>query len=405
MDTLIVPVALGLVALALFAAKRSLSLYAWSRLESLSLPRSREKAVERCLEERELVSTAFSVTGSLALALAVALLIGEHYKDITGTLIAQVGAAILLITWVVPEILALVVRDRLVLYVVPLLYRVIGMPFRAFRALTGQSSRVGSESADGNGDSASDAVDSDAEAHEFFKDAVRLRHTPVREIMTPRTDMSSIEVDATLREAAELSRTTGKSRLPVYRENRDQIVGVLHVKDLLDHAASERWDKPGLEDICRQPYFVPETKTISELMEEFRRSNNHMGIVLDEYGGTSGVVTLEDVLEELVGEIHDEHEMAAPEEQMFKYVDGTHVEVKAVMRIEDFNDAFDCDLPDEEDFDTVGGFITFILGKIPVVGESFPYGRTRFTVLEADLRHVISVSVAFEEEVDAKELT
>jgi len=117
------------------------------------------------------------------------------------------------------------------------------------------------------------------------------------------------------------------------------------------------------------------------------------------------VVTFEDVIEELIGEIHDEHEDARPEEALYQWIESGEVEVQSVMRIEEFNDEFDFDLPDEEDFDTVGGFVMFVLGKIPKVGESFRYSRAHFTVTEADARHVIRVRVAFAEKDQAKETT
>ena len=397
--------ALGLVALVFFVARRSLGVFAWSRLETSSLPRAREKAVEKCLEERDLVSTCFAAVGDVALVALVALGAAKIPPDSLGPWAAgEFAVGALVIVWILPELLTWAVGEKVVLYIAPALYGVTGVPFRALRTLLRHFPHGPVvEQRNGGDEAVAEAPTGDAEAHEFFKEAVRLHHTPIREIMTPRTDMISIISTATLRQAAELFGKTGTSRVPVYRENRDKIVGVLHVKDLLAHGMAGNWDQPGLADIARPPYFVPETKTIADVMEEFQRLNTHMGIVLDEYGGTSGVVTFEDVIEELVGEIHDEHEEARPEEALFQWVDGGEVEVQAVMRIEEFNDEFDFDLPDEEDFDTIGGFVTFVLGKIPEVGESFLFSRARFTVTEGDARHVIRMRVAFQEKSEARE--
>ena len=139
--------------------------------------------------------------------------------------------------------------------------------------------------------------DGDAEAHELFRLAVRTRHTPVREIMTPRTDMVGAPHSASLDTIVRLSEESGFSRFPVYRGNRDQVIGILHVKDLLPLLGADRWSKTTAEDLVRPPAYVPETKPISELLREFRDSQTHIGIVLDEYGGTSGLVTLEDMVE------------------------------------------------------------------------------------------------------------
>ena len=405
MKEYLLPVVLGVVALLFFVAKRSIGLFAWSRLEVLSLPRSREKAVESCLEQRELVITCFAVAGNVALVtLAVLFTLGLDIDTRQWPVVAQAAIGALLIAWVLPELIAWAVGDWVVLYLVPALYQFVGVPFRALRMVAGRSGQGGlSEAANGEAETPDEATAADREAREVFKEAVRLQHTPVREIMTPRTDMISIANTATLGQAAELSLKTGTSRLPVYKDNRDHIIGVLHVKDLLQYAATNKWSQPGLPALVRPPVFVPETKTISELLDEFRRSNTHLGIVLDEYGGTSGLVTLEDMLEELIGEIYDEHEAAKEGRPLFKWIDKSHVGVQAVMRIEEFSDEFDFDLPDEDDFDTIGGFVMSILGKIPVAGESFHYGRARFTVLEADVRHVVSMRVDFDTETESKE--
>ena len=407
MDGIAAPIALGMVALVFFIAERSLSLFSWSRLEELSVPRSRRQAVERCLEDRELVITCFFVLGVTAVATVItlfALRLSIGSGEQTWHVALYTALIVFLVTWILPELAAWRLRDKVVTYLVPPLYRVLGVPFRALRGLIVQPGpQPNGESATADGEPGNDAPLMDAEAHEFFRMAVKIQHMPVREIMTPRTDMVGVPDTASLQRVVDLSQETGYSRFPVYRSNRDQIIGVLHVKDLLAVAGSEKWEETKLADLVRPPFFVPETKTISDLMEEFLRSKTHIGIVLDEYGGTAGLVTLEDMVEELIGEIHDEYEKAEQEAPLVTWIDGRSAEVQAVMHLEEFNEAFNLDLPEEEDFDTLGGFVTYVLGKIPAEGESFQVGDAQFTVLRADARHVIRMRVNLEQEPKPRE--
>ena len=398
----ILAVALGLIALTFFSAERSLSLFSWFRLQELNAPRPRKNAAGNCLRNRGLVVTTFLVAGCLAIAaLSVVLVVGVDRRWLVGPGDPLPGAA--------PRLDS--ARDHRL---------ADGRPARALpgagalrnrghpvpgaaagpAAADGRAGRR--ERADGVG-FPSQADGADTQAHRMFRSAVRLKYIQVRDIMTPRTDMVTVADTATLREAARISIESGYSRLPVHRSNRDQIVGILHAKDLLKFAATEKWDQPALPELLRQPSFVPETKTVSELMEELQRSNVHMGIVVDEYGGTRGLVTLEDVVEELIGEIRDEHETPHETPPLFKWVGNRSVELAASMRIETFNNEFDLDLPEEEGFDTVGGLATFMLAKIPQNGESFQVSGARITVIQADLRRVIRVRVDFDREPRRRE--
>jgi magnesium and cobalt transporter len=386
----------ALISLMFYGAERALSLFTWSRLEEVDVPRPRRQATAHCLEEHELVTVSFLTVGSLAAAGLIVALVRKVGFELPG--LAYSLAVILLLVWLVPELLAWRFRDSIALYAAPALFGIIGVPFRFVRSIfvpqaVAQEGDVLLPPEEG----VSENGEPDAEAHEMFREAVRLKHTQLREIMTPRTDMISVSEKSTLRAVAKTCMESGYSRLPVHRSNRDQIVGVLHVKELLPFAATDRWDKPALPEIMRPPVFVPETKVVSEFLEEVLKSHVHMAIVLDEYGGTRGLVTLEDILEELVGEIRDEYESPREEVPLFRRRDARSVDVQAVMRVEDFNEEFETDLPEEEDFDTIGGFVTFIMGKIPIAGESFQAGAAKLTVMEADPRHVIQVRVDFEQ--------
>ena len=393
--TVILAAMLGIIALTFFSAERSLSLFSWFRLQELNALRSRKNAAGNCLRNRGLVVTTFLVAGSLAIAaLSVVLVVGAKNYWALGL---EILILVPLLGWILPEVIAWRKGDWLALYLVPALYDIVGIPFRALRlGLLRQTAAPGEESAQAESDSSSPASGGDNPAHKMFRSAVRMQYIQVRDIMTPRTEMVTVSDKATLREAARVSTESGYSRLPVHRSNRDQIVGILHAKDLLKFAATEKWDQPALPELLRQPSFVPETKTVSELMEELQRSNVHMGVVVDEYGGTRGIVTLEDVIEELIGEIRDEHEMPHETPPLFKWVSDRSIEVAASMRIETFNNEFDMDLPEEEGFDTIGGLATFMLAKIPQNGESFQTGGARITVIQADPRRVIRVRVDFD---------
>ena len=226
-----------------------------------------------------------------------------------------------------------------------------------------------------------------------------LRDTDAGQIMTPRTDIQGIGLPATLDEVKHAVLEYGHSRLPVYRENLDEIAGILYAKDLLnllndpDKTAINRPSEPfDLESLLREPFLIPDSKNVLDLLREFRATKIHLAIVLDEYGGTAGLITIEDILEEIVGEIQDEYE---PEDEgpEFTPVDETTLKVDARMHIDDLNDQLKTDLPEDEDYDTVGGFVFAELGHIPDPGETFEAHGVKVTVDEAEKTRVIAVTV------------
>lgn len=236
--------------------------------------------------------------------------------------------------------------------------------------------------------------DSVAEEQKQMIEAVfDLDDTDAGQIMTPRTDVQGIELPATLEQVKTSVIEYGHSRLPVYRENLDDIVGVLYAKDLLpllnDQATGETFD---LQAHLREPMVVPESKDVLDLLKEFRATKVHLAVVVDEYGGTAGLITIEDILEEIVGEIQDEYEDEddAPE---VTEINETTLKVDARLPIDDLNDQLGLDLPEDEDYDTVGGFVFAELGHIPEVGETFEAHGVKVTVDEAERTKVLSVTV------------
>ncbi|MFW6154450.1 MAG: hemolysin family protein [Planctomycetota bacterium] len=228
----------------------------------------------------------------------------------------------------------------------------------------------------------------DPDELEMITSVIEFHDSRVSEIMTPRTDIRGLAVTASHDECVRTIMEVGHSRIPVYEDTLDSVVGVLYAKDLLGVESDAPFD---LAATMRKPFFVPETKAISDLLEEFRLRKVHMAIVLDEYGGTAGLVTIEDLIEEIVGEITDEFE--APEPEVFQQIDESTFEVDARMYIDDLNDEMPIDLPEEEDYDTVGGFVFSTLGYIPAAGEEFEYDRATFTVLEAEQRRINRIRI------------
>ena len=220
------------------------------------------------------------------------------------------------------------------------------------------------------------------EEREMIASIFELHDRDVADVMTPRTDMVCIEADATVQELRTLAVRCGYSRIPVFDGTRDNIIGIVHVKDLLER------DNPATtaREVAQPPTFVPETKKVSELLQELRAQKVHLAIVLDEYGGTAGVVTLEDVVEEIVGEIEDEYddETLGP----LVPVDDRTVECSARLPIADLNDAIDIELPENEGYDSVGGFVFAELGRIPAKGETCRWRHVEFTVLDATERRI-----------------
>ena len=217
-----------------------------------------------------------------------------------------------------------------------------------------------------------------------------LDETPVHEIMTPRVDVDAIGEDATLVEVKARIIASGHSRIPVYRETIDHVVGVIYAKDLLDEARIEAADS--LSQLQHQPVFIPETKNVGDLLAEFQASRNHFGVVLDEYGGTAGLVTFEDILEEIVGEIQDEYDTDEVQPVTQSLPDGFHV-VDARLTMDEVNEALDVELPEGESYDTLAGYVAAQCGHIPRQGETGRTDMVEFEILEADPRRVVKLKV------------
>jgi putative hemolysin len=238
----------------------------------------------------------------------------------------------------------------------------------------------------------------DEEAATLLENVVEFGSTDVGEVMTPRTDIDGIELTDDLPAVRKLIIEAGHSRIPVYEGNLDNILGILYVKDLVPYLGEDASDFK-LEPLLRKPIVVPETKPVRELLADFQRSEVHMAIVIDEYGGTAGLATIEDVLEEIVGEIHDEHEPGEDDEPSLTRIDETHAEVDGRFRIDDLNEELEIELPEEEEYDTIAGFMLAQFGRVPEDGEWFESHNARFTALSASATHIQKVGIELLEPV------
>ncbi len=229
----------------------------------------------------------------------------------------------------------------------------------------------------------------DSDALTMIEGVLQVSDLRVRDIMIPRASMTSIRRDAPLDEILRVVVATAHSRFPVIGDDKGDVVGVLIAKDLLAFCGEHR-RAFNLRDLVRSAVFVPESKRLNVLLKEFRSSRSHMAIVVDEYGTAAGLVTIEDVLEQIVGEIDDEHDY---DEGAFIYRRGANeFTIKARTTIEDFNDYFGAELSDEE-FDTIGGLVVHAMGRLPKGGERVVVEGFRFTVKRADSRRVHLLSV------------
>jgi len=225
----------------------------------------------------------------------------------------------------------------------------------------------------------------DPEALTMIEGVLQVAEMQVRDIMVPRAQMAVVERDAALDKILPIVIESAHSRFPVIGDNRDEVVGILLAKDLLAYYGQDNAKNFNVRDILRPAVFIPESKRLNVLLKEFRASRHHMALVVDEYGGVAGLVTIEDVLEQIVGEIVDEHDI---EEDAYikKHNDNVYA-VKALTPIEEFNHYFFAEFSDDE-FDTIGGLVMNRFGRLPRRGEVISIDRFRFKILNADSRRI-----------------
>ncbi|HLY96714.1 MAG: HlyC/CorC family transporter [Sideroxydans sp.] len=228
----------------------------------------------------------------------------------------------------------------------------------------------------------------DADALSMMEGVIQVSERQVREIMIPRAQMDVIDISHPPEQFIPYVIHTAHSRFPVTDGDKDNIIGILLAKDLLRYYAGEEFD---VRDMLRPAVFVPESKRLNVLLRDFRSNRNHIALVVDEYGGVCGMVTIEDVLEQIVGDIADEYDFDEAEDNIIRQ-DDAHWRVKADTEIADFNEAVGTEFSDE-DYDTIGGLVLKAAGQLPKRGERFQIGEWQFTVLRADSRRLHSLLV------------
>ena len=236
-------------------------------------------------------------------------------------------------------------------------------------------------------ESAEEDAISESEGRELLQSVVDFTETIVREVMTPRPDIIAIRADATIQQLRELFREEQYSRMPVYRDNLDNIIGIVFVKDLV---ALPPTAEPPMTTLMRSAYLVPESKRVSELLKEMQRRQAQMAIVVDEYGGTAGLVSVEDLLEEIVGEIRDEYDVES--DTVTDEGNGTFV-FSGKVNVDEVRDRLGVEI-EREGFETLGGFLLSHLGRMPYVGETFEIAELSYEVLEVERRRITKVRVA-----------
>ena len=239
-----------------------------------------------------------------------------------------------------------------------------------------------------------DGEDSSLEEDEkrMIKGVFDLDNTDVREIMTPRVDIIGIDMKESIDRAVHEFIESGHSRIPVYEKNVDNIKGILYAKDFLNKAEIQN---RSLIQIARPPIFIPETKEVGDLLTEIQKTRKHFAVVIDEYGGTAGIVTLEDIIEEIVGEIRDEYDINEDDTPMHVVMPDGSVVFDARTLIDDVNDILDSHIPENEDVDTIGGFVCGELGHIPAKGEELLVDDNlmKITVLQADRKKILKIKI------------
>ena len=416
-DPLLMAVAAASLALSALGGIGAASLLTYSRSK---LERSLGEAGERLaaeLQERDadyqVVARTYVVGGLAGAVVAVA---GGVSENVSAGALVLLGLVALFVCSVLPAAIAQRRAEANLVRALPMLRagRLALWPVvTAIRVLTGAVLRVLGIREEPSTDpdeiaqdvvaAVSDTVSEDAledEEKRWIGNIVNLKGQQVSEIMTPRTDIVAFAANMPLRDAVAEALRHGFSRYPVYREKVDEIIGIFFVKDALPLALGGDPEAPGaldpagpVERLVREPFFVPETMDVAQLLEQFRNRHMQMAVVLDEYGGTAGIASIEDALEEIVGDIADEYDApkGAPvdaRDTVKVAPDGRSAEIPARMRVDELNRLLATSLPEDGDYETVAGLVTSNLNRIPAAGEVHTIGDAEFHVLAADDRRV-----------------
>jgi len=398
-----------LVATAAFLAAAETSLTNVPRVRALALSESEERGASgllRLLEHRDraLNPVLLLVLVCHLLAATIVGLVARSYLGPLGILVAVVVEVVVIFVFAeaAPKTYALQHPERTALFVAPVVQVLAGFPpvRLVTRLLIGLSNvvlpgkgrrtgpAVSEEDLLALADVAVEAGEIESGERALIRSIIDFGDTVAREVMVPRPDMVTVTADVTVREAMEVAITNGFSRIPAYDDGIDDIVGVVHAKDLM-RAMRDHLGQTPVRPLLRPPSFVPETKRVSELLKEMQARRTHLAIVVDEYGGTAGLVTLEDLIEELVGEIVDEFDVEDP---LLEPLPNGDWRVSARMPLDEVNELLRLDLP-EGDWDTLGGLLFNALGHVPSEGEAVEIDGHRLRAERVDGRRIERVRI------------
>jgi len=364
------------------------------------------RLLEDNIETLRLTASLCRALTSLAFLVALATLLHAHENLARATATVLVGGAVLAVFCVaIPHAWANHAGEKVIaatlraMLLTAYIFRPLTIVMAAFDVPIRRLSGVSDEDLQ-NGDNAKQeilqaATEGQAEGAvepeevQMIESIMEFGDTHAAEIMTPRTDIFALPVDTAWDEAIGKIVQAGHTRVPVYQDDIDHIIGILYAKDMLKSASGNA--PTDVRSVLRKCYFVPETKPLDELLKEFKARKVHLAIVLDEYGGTAGLVSIEDVVEEIVGDISDEYDESTG--ALMKRIDGHTAEVDGRFYVDELNDAMNLDLPEDEDYDTVAGFVFSELGYIPSEGETLESRGAKFTVISGDERKITRLRV------------
>nr|WP_303652819.1 hemolysin family protein [Paludisphaera mucosa] len=404
-----------LVHVVAIALTKALQSYSRSRLEELTEARGRPGRADEVdhLDSRtERAAEVVAVASGLLLAAAAGVYLDRQVSAAGFAMVVLATALLGVATYVTSGVLGAYFAESLIdrLWPAARLIRAVALPATAAAAGLERAVEWYSGGDEGRPRPASVEVevpgdledDEDLEpelpeqARDLMGNVVELTRTVVSEIMQPRTAIVMLPSTVTAQEAAQTFRTTGRSRIPLYGRNRDDVVGMLLVKDLLDRmVAAAPGEVVVPSRIAREAYYVPETKNAFQLLEDLRFRRAPMAVVLDEYGGVAGLVTMEDLVEQLVGPIHDEHDAPTADDPVVPLGDSTF-EVSAGVELTELNERFGVHLPTDEEYQTVGGLALHALGRLPEPGASFRRDGIEFTVLAVGDRSIRRIKIDLE---------
>lgn len=368
------------------------------------------RALDRYIERGSAIESRWLVIRTLGVSVS-ALLIGQQLPAQVGPWLPIVAALIALVAYGIPSEIARALAGRnpersapfllQLLYPIEMLVVPLAAPFVWLGNLLGKGLETDREVASPPGVTETEVElivnegemngSLDHDQSEMIRNVLDFGDVTAGQVMVPRTQVAAFEIDTPISEVLRRVTESEHSRYPVYRENVDNIVGIVHVKDLLRHAARGDLSELGLSALIRQPVaFVPESQSATTVLKDMRAGRHHMAVVIDEFGGFSGIVTLEDLLEQIVGDIRDEHDVEEP--PIVDLGDGKLM-VNASVSIADLSRYLGAELPEDGDYNTLGGFIVAQLGRVPEPGTKLNALGLEFEVRDADSRRVAKVEI------------